>query len=253
MSSSLPRWPDGYDRLVLTEVDSTNAEAARISDTLAAPTWILALRQTSGRGRRGRAWTDPPGNFAATLVMRPDKGAADAALRSFVAALALADALTQATGRAEAITLKWPNDVLLNGAKVAGILLETAGQGGQMSPLAVGIGVNLAHAPDAASLLPGALPPTSVLSATGAALDPETFLQLLAAAFAEWEQRLTTYGFDPLRRAFLDRAARLGEVITARTGRDTLTGTFTDIDAAGALVLTTAQGRHTVQAAEIYL
>ncbi len=248
----MPDWPVGYDRRVFAEIDSTNAEAARLAPLLAGPTWLLALRQTAGRGRRGRAWADPPGNFAATLVLRTGGDAAAAAQRSFVAALALADALTQATARPEAITLKWPNDVLLNGAKVAGILLETAGQGKALSPVAIGIGVNLAHAPDAALLEPGALPPTSVLSSTGAQVDPESFLSLLAPAFAVWEQRLVTHGFAPLRRAFLDRAARLGEPVTARTGTDTVTGTFTDIDATGALVLTTLHGRRTVQAADIF-
>lgn len=234
------------------EIDSTNAEAARLAPALAGPTWLLALRQTAGRGRRGRAWADPPGNFAATLVMRVEGDAVAAAQRSFVAALALADALTQATGRPEGITLKWPNDVLLNGMKVAGILLETAGQGGVMAPLAIGIGVNLAHAPDATALETDALPPTSMLSATGAQLDPETFLALLAPAFADWEARLGTHGFGPLREAFLDRAARRGEIITARTGRSTITGTFSDIDATGALVLTTRRGRQAVQAADIF-
>jgi BirA family biotin operon repressor/biotin-[acetyl-CoA-carboxylase] ligase len=252
LSSRLPEWPAGYDRRVYPEIDSTNAEAARLAPTLAGPTWILGLRQTAGRGRRGRAWADPPGNFAATLVMKPEGDAAAAALRSFVAALALADALTQATGRPEGIMLKWPNDVLLNGAKVAGILLETAGQGGVMAPLAIGIGVNLTVAPDADALESGALPPVSVLSATGAQLDPETFLDLLAPAFAAWESRLGIHGFDPLRRAFLDRAARLDEPVSARTGTETITGTFSDIDATGALVLTTPRGRRTVQAADIF-
>ncbi|WP_243721833.1 biotin--[acetyl-CoA-carboxylase] ligase [Meridianimarinicoccus aquatilis] len=252
MSSNTLVWPTGYDRRVLSEVDSTNAEAARLAPTLAGPTWILGLRQTAGRGRRGRVWSDPPGNFAATLVMMPKGEPAQAALRSFVAALALADALTQVTARPEAISLKWPNDVLLNGAKVAGILLETTGQGGQMSSLAVGVGVNLTHAPDLDTLEPGAVSPTSVLSATGANVDPETFLCLLGSAFAHWEDKLVTHGFAPLRLAFLDRAARLGEPITARTGRETFVGTFTDVDAHGALVLTTAKGRQTVQAAEIF-
>lgn len=238
--------------MVLEETDSTNAEGARIAGTLAVPTWILALRQTAGRGRRGRAWADPGGNFAATLVMRPEGSAADAALRSFVAALALHDALATATGRPESLSLKWPNDVLLNGAKVAGILLESAGQGGRMSPLCIGIGVNLVAAPSRASLEPDALEPTSVLSATGARITPEEFLGILAPAFAVWEWRLTDHGFEPLRTAFLDRAARRGEVIRARTGTETLSGTFADIDATGALVLVTAKGRVAVPAAEIY-
>ncbi|WP_193141756.1 MULTISPECIES: biotin--[acetyl-CoA-carboxylase] ligase [unclassified Meridianimarinicoccus] len=245
-------WPDGVGRRVLAEVDSTNAEAARLAPELSGPTWILGLRQTAGRGRRGRAWQSAEGNFAATLVMRVPDGPAAAAQRSFVAALALQDALAEATRRPEAIRLKWPNDVLLNGAKVAGILLESSGQGGAPGPLCVGIGVNLAQEPDAGTLEPDALAPTSVLSATGIRISPEEFLDLLAPTFATWETRLTTYGFDPLRRAFLDHAAKLGEVITARTAKDSLTGTFTDIDATGALVLTGAKGRVVLPAADIF-
>lgn len=179
-------------------------------------------------------------------------GPTAAAQRSFVAALALDDVLSKATRRPEAISLKWPNDVLLNGAKVAGILLETSGQGTHLSPLCVGIGVNLVEAPEATALEPEAMMPTSVLSATGIRLTPEEFLDLLAPAFADWDARLTTYGFDPLRRAFLNRAAKRGEVITARTARDSFTGTFTDIDADGALVLTGAKGPVTLPAADIF-
>ena len=94
--------------------------------------------------------------------------------------------------------------------------------------------------------------PTSVFSATGARLSPEEFLDLLAPAFAAWEEKLATFGFAPLRSAFLSRAARKGEVVTARTGRETLTGTFADIDATGALVLRTAKGPVAVAAADIY-
>ncbi|MCA8884221.1 MAG: biotin--[acetyl-CoA-carboxylase] ligase [Rhodobacteraceae bacterium] len=219
---------------------------------ITGPIWILGLRQTAGRGRRGRNWLSAEGNFTATLAMRVSGGPAAAAQRSFVAALALRDALADATRRPEAITLKWPNDVLLNGAKVAGILLEATGQGAQLSPLCVGIGVNLVASPDVEALEQGAMAPTSVLSATGIRLTPEEFLDLLAPAFAAWDARLTTFGFDPLRRAFLNHAAKRGEVITARTARDSITGTFTDIDADGALVLTGPKGRVTLPAAEIY-
>jgi BirA family biotin operon repressor/biotin-[acetyl-CoA-carboxylase] ligase len=122
-------WPEGVGRRVLQTVDSTMAEGARIAHSLAGPEWLLALEQTAGHGRRGRAWASPPGNFFASLVMRPDGPPAAAALRSFVAALALREAFIAATGRAEALSLKWPNDVLLNGGKVAGILLESVGAG----------------------------------------------------------------------------------------------------------------------------
>ncbi|SFK54521.1 biotin--[acetyl-CoA-carboxylase] ligase [Shimia haliotis] len=246
-------WPQGYGRRVLAEVDSTNAEAARIAPELAGPEWILGLRQTSGRGRRGRPWADPTGNFAATLIMRPAETPDQVALRSFVASLALHEAFVNATGRSEAFALKWPNDVLLYGGKVAGILLESAGfSGGSVSHIAIGIGVNLIHAPDAANVEQGATRPVSLLSETGAEVDPETFLDLLAAAYAHWETLFTTYGFEPIRTAWLARAARLGEVITARTTRDETTGTFETVDSQGNLVLNTAKGRVAIPAADIF-
>ena len=141
-------WPEGYGCRVLARVDSTNAEAARIASQLSGPEWILALDQTAARGRRGRVWAHPAGNFAATLVMRPTESTERVALRSFVASLALSEAVIAATGRAEGVTLKWPNDVLLNGGKLAGILLESAGAGGHVGHFAIGIGVNLKTAPD---------------------------------------------------------------------------------------------------------
>ncbi|OSP54537.1 biotin--[acetyl-CoA-carboxylase] ligase [Pseudoruegeria sp. SK021] len=252
MSSKTPAWPDGVGRRVLAEVDSTNAEAARIGADLAGPTWILALRQTAGKGRRGRPWADPVGNFAATYISRPTTGPEGAALRSFVAALALADAVSDLSGRADAITLKWPNDVLMNGQKLAGILLEYVGAAGHNGLLSIGIGVNLINSPDVTGLENTAFRPTSVLDAAGVQIDPETLLDHLAPAFARWEAQLDTFGFDPIRTAFLARAARLGEVITARTGREELTGTFESIDQTGALVLVTASGRISVPAADIF-
>lgn len=245
-------WPEGYGRRVLSKVDSTNAEAARIAAELPGPAWILALEQTAARGRRGRPWVNPKGNFAATLVMRPSEPAGKVALRSFVASLALFDAFVATTGRAEGFSLKWPNDVLLNGGKVAGILLESAGQGGGLSHFAIGFGVNLRQAPGADEVEPGALQPVSLLSGTGVAIGPEAFLELLAPAYARHEAKFTTYGFAPIRAAWLERAARLGEVITARTTRDDFTGTFETVDEAGNLVLTTAKSRHAIPAAEIF-
>ena len=115
---------------MLAEVDSTLNEAARRFDTLRGPTWILALHQTAARGRRGRDWRHPAGNFAATFVLPGPLQPATAALRSFVASLALYDAFAAATGRPGSFALKWPNDVLLNGGKVAGMLLETIGPRG---------------------------------------------------------------------------------------------------------------------------
>ncbi|MEL6647143.1 MAG: biotin--[acetyl-CoA-carboxylase] ligase, partial [Pseudomonadota bacterium] len=200
-------WPSGYLRRVLAEVDSTNAEGQRMLGDLTGPTWIMAEKQTAARGRRGRGWAMPEGNFAATLVLQPDEPADQVALRSFVAALALFDALVAVTGRAESFALKWPNDVLLNGGKLAGILLESAGSGGAARHLLIGIGVNLASAPDAAEVEDGALRPVAVLSETGASVDQADFLDYLAAAYAGWEHQFVTFGFAPVREAWLMRAA----------------------------------------------
>lgn len=246
-------WPEGYGRRILAEVDSTNAEAVRIAPELAGPEWVLGLRQTQGRARRGRHWADPKGNFAATLIMRPTERPDRVALRSFVASLALFDAFVDASGRSEGLSLKWPNDVLLNGGKVAGILLESAGVAGSIvSHIAIGIGVNLTQAPDASEVESGATRPVSLMSETGAAVDAESFLDLLAPAYARWETQFTTYGFEPVRTAWLARAARLGEVVTARTSRQETTGTFETVDSAGNLVLNTAKGRVAIPAAEVF-
>ena len=134
-------------RRLLDTVDSTNAEAARMAPHLAGPLWILAGAQTAGRGRRARAWASPRGNFHATLALQPREPADRVALRSFAAALALRDAFVALTDLPQSFALKWPNDVLLNGGKVAGILLESSGAGQGVQHLSIGIGVNLIAAP----------------------------------------------------------------------------------------------------------
>ena len=248
----MPDWPAGVGRVVLPRTDSTMAEAARQAPGLSGPTWICALEQTAARGRRGRAWVNPPGNFAASLVLRPEGTPGQAALRSFVAALALRDALVAVIGRAEGLTLKWPNDVLLNGGKVAGILLESAGTGGRIDTLVIGIGVNLSAAPTAAEVEPGAVPPVSLAGETGVHVTPEAFLDHLAPAHDRWERTFTSLGFAPIRTAWLQGAARLGAPVTARTPRETTTGTFADVDMEGHLVLQTAEGPKRIAAADIF-
>ncbi len=233
---------------MLERVDSTLSEADRVAGTLSSPCWILALEQTAARGRRGRPWSMPKGNFAATYVMQPVEQPEQVALRSFVASLALNDAFVAATGRVESFALKWPNDVLLNGGKVAGILLERTGMG----HLSIGIGVNLADAPATAEVEPGAVAPVSLQGETGVLLTPESFLNLLAPAYAHWEAQFTTYGFEPIRTAWLARAARLGEVIRARTVSDEWTGTFETVDETGQLVLLTAKSRVAIPAADVF-
>jgi len=221
--------------MVLDRVDSTNAEAARRADEGTSPLWIMAEEQTGGRGRRGRPWSSPRGNFHATLLLHPAGPPDLVALRSFVAALALRDACVALTGLPQAFTLKWPNDLLLNGGKLAGILLEGAGQGSGLSHLAIGFGVNLIAAPDPGMVEPGALRPVSLLAETGLCVAPDRFLAALAPAYA--------------RR---DHAARLGQPVVARTGVAVREGIFETIDATGALVLRTPTARLAVPAAEVF-
>ncbi|MEX0340164.1 MAG: biotin--[acetyl-CoA-carboxylase] ligase, partial [Arenibacterium sp.] len=175
-----------------------------------------------------------------------------AALRSFVAALALHEACVAATVQEIGFALKWPNDVLLNGGKLAGILLESASAGRDGGYYAIGIGVNLVAAPQAEHVEPGAVPPVSLKGETGVTVTAETLFDHLAAAYAAWEARFVTYGFAPIRNAWLARAARLGEVITARTGAREVRGLFKTVDEAGNLVLETASGRDVIPAGEVF-
>lgn len=225
------------------------AEAARIAPELEAPTWIIADEQTAARGRRGREWVNPKGNLAATLIYRPNCTAPQAGLRSFMAAIALFEALAMYVDR-DKLSLKWPNDVLLNGGKVAGILLETAGNGPFVDWLSIGIGVNLAHVPH--GVRDAAFPPVSLKSEGGRDATPQEFLIRLASDFATQEAKLWEFGFEMIRNDWLSHAARLGEVITARTTREEIAGTFETIDIDGNLVLMTPEGRCAVPAADIY-
>lgn len=247
-----PAWPEGVARHSLLAVDSTNAYAAKLAPTLSGPAWVLAQEQTAGRGRRARPWASPPGNFHGTLVLRPTEAADTVALRSFAAALALRDAFVAVTGLPQSFALKWPNDVLLNGGKVAGILLESVSAGAGVQHLCIGIGVNLIAAPDAAMMEAGALPAVSLLGETGLRLTPEAFLDHLAPAYARWEATLVAEGFAPLRREWLSHAARLGEPIRARTGTLVRDGIFDTIDATGALILRQPDGPVAIPAAEVF-
>jgi BirA family biotin operon repressor/biotin-[acetyl-CoA-carboxylase] ligase len=184
--------------------------------------------------------------------LQPTEPADQVALRSFAAALALRDACVALTGLTSGFALKWPNDVLLNGGKMAGILLESGGTGGKVSQLSIGIGVNLIAAPTPDQVEPGATPPVSLLAETGSRITPESFLTQLAISYARWEVTFIQNGFAPLRREWLAHAARLGEIIIARTGTQTDTGIFETIDEAGALILKTPHNRRAIPAAEIF-
>ena len=245
------QWPEGVDRIILDSVDSTMAEVRRRADHLVAPVWILAREQTRGTGRRGRVWHSAEGNFSASLLLRPGVEPPQLGLRSFVAALALFDALVAVTGRTDIFALKWPNDVLLRRGKLAGILLESLPGAGTCG-LIVGIGVNLTSAPGADQLEPGAEPPKSLMAETGATVTSDAFLDALAPAFARWEDQLQTYGFAPIRAAWLALAANRGQQMTARVGSQEYKGRFETVDEAGALILKTPEGRRAIAAGDVF-
>jgi BirA family biotin operon repressor/biotin-[acetyl-CoA-carboxylase] ligase len=243
----LTEWPPGVGLVRLSQVDSTNAEARRRAEAGGAehgPLWIMAERQTAGRGRRGRAWETLEGNLAATLLLRPQ--ASPPAQLSFAAALAVAE-MAAVFAPLAAITVKWPNDVLADGRKLAGILLE----GGPPLPnkgwLAVGIGVNLAHFPDGTEF------PATSLAALGVAPPaPDAALAVLAARFAHWQGVWERDGFAPLRAAWLARAEGLGRPVRARLPHEERQGTFEGIDAAGALLLQEPGGVRAISAGEVF-
>jgi len=224
-------WPDGVRLAVHEALDSTNEEARRLAlGGERGPLWIMAREQTAGRGRRGRSWVSERGNLFATLLTRAAQPIA--AQFAFAAGLAVAGTVDAYCPRAD-VSLKWPNDVLLRGQKVAGVLLEALNG----NTLAIGIGINLAHHPDATEF-----PATSIAAFTGSAPDPDDVLRRLARHMAAWYEVWQTKGFVPVRAAWLQRAAGLHKPVTARLeGRD-MDGVFEDLDQDGALMLRDAAG-----------
>jgi BirA family biotin operon repressor/biotin-[acetyl-CoA-carboxylase] ligase len=215
------------------ELDSTNAEARRRAEAGAGgPVWITAAVQTAGRGRRGRAWSTTKGNLAATLLLTTDRAPAEAAQVSFVAALAAADLADACLGEGAA-RLKWPNDVLIHGKKAVGILVESGPRADSRLWLAVGIGVNLAHAP------PNVERPATAFAEHMAAPPPtpRAALDVLAERFEAWRTAWSSEGFAPIARAWTVRALGLGERCEARLPTRTVAGVAEGLDLDGALRL----------------
>jgi BirA family biotin operon repressor/biotin-[acetyl-CoA-carboxylase] ligase len=224
-------WPDGIGLRRFDSIDSTNDEARRLARTgERGPLWIVAREQAAGRGRRGRAWISQRGNLFATLLTRAAQPVA--AELAFAAALAAGEAISVLAPSSE-VTLKWPNDVLLNGKKAAGILLEGLGE----DALAIGIGINLVHHP-----LDTEFPATSIATATGSAPDPDDVLLKLAGRMAAWYEIWREQGFTPVRAAWMSRAAGLGHPIRARLEGNEMAGLFEDLDMDGALLLRQSSG-----------
>jgi len=238
--SRAPVLPDGWTLVALDTVGSTNDEAAQLADAGAPEgTVVWSREQTGGRGRRGRVWASPVGNLAGQSILRPDCPAQRAAELGFAAALAVADIVP--AGRE--VRVKWPNDVLVDGGKIAGILLESAiGQTGQVQHVVAGIGVNVGFAPQ----LPEMRYPGSALGGSvEAALEKLT--AALAARLAEWRRE----GFETVRAAWLAKAGPLGAEVDVKLGEGLVRGRFAGLDREGALLLDTAAGPRKIVSGEL--
>jgi BirA family biotin operon repressor/biotin-[acetyl-CoA-carboxylase] ligase len=213
----------------LAEVGSTNDWLLARAETLADGHWVIADRQTAGRGRRGRAWRDGAGNLMASVLVKA-KGPVQQL--SFVSAVALRHAMAPVP-----VQLKWPNDLLLGGRKVSGILLERAGPA-----LVIGFGVNIASAPADVDR-----------PATAIGGDVASLFAALRQQFAHWRGLWQAQGFAPIRAAWLEAACGLGQRIEVRLGHEVLQGRFAGLDDEGALLLDLPSGaRRPIHAGEVF-
>jgi BirA family biotin operon repressor/biotin-[acetyl-CoA-carboxylase] ligase len=222
--------------IVLEEVGSTNTEAFKRAEAgERGPLWIVARRQTQGRGRSGRSWGSEPGNLYASLLQTIACPPSAVHQISLLAGVAVVDAIRAVAGggRIDGLRLKWPNDVLIGQAKCVGILPEcVAGADGKAVTAVVGIGINLAwHPADIGK-------PATHLAAYGVGVTPDAMLQALAPAMQKW---IDTWqggvGFAQVRAAWLERAGPVGEAATVDTGAERIAGTFLGLDSEGALLL----------------
>lgn len=228
---------------VLSTTGSTNADllAAARGGALEG-VWLRAERQTSGRGRLGRAWSSPPGNLYASTLVRLRAQDPPAPGLALVAGVSLEEVAAAYAGAA-AFMLKWPNDLLAGGAKLAGILLEREGEA-----VVVGFGVNLAGHPqlDRAT--------TDLATLTGAAPDPHAFCTDLAQAFARWLARWRGEGLEPVRRRWLSRASPSGTALATTGAHGRVEGLFDGLEPDGSLRLRRADGRvEIVRAGDVQL
>jgi BirA family biotin operon repressor/biotin-[acetyl-CoA-carboxylase] ligase len=232
-----------YDQLA-----STNDEAKRLAEEGGREGLVVrAARQTAGRGRQGREWVSEEGNLFMSILLRPEVAMGQAATLPFVAAAALADTLAPKMDQTGRLTLKWPNDVLIDERKVSGILLESGGSR-QGLWVVVGIGVNIATYPSET------LYPATSLKEAGIDWTAESLTESYLRAFGNLYQTWVGHGFSPIRKAWLRRAARLGQEITVARGGERVTGIFEDVDETGALRLRLSGGREQIiTAGDVFL
>jgi len=231
----------------LDETDSTNEEARRrFRAGEIGPLWIAAKRQSTGRGRRGRAWADLSGNLYCSGLYSLKCSPGEAAQLSFAAALAASE-VCQTVLPGRTVKVKWPNDVLIEGQKVCGILLESADSPGQIVQLVVGIGINIMAAPDIAER------PAVSLVHLGADLNAAAAFEQLVERFEYWRSVWAREGFAPIREAWLARAHGVGQRCLVRLDKETLEGVFTGLSEDGSLILELAGGqRRLISAGDVF-
>ncbi|MEP1207889.1 MAG: biotin--[acetyl-CoA-carboxylase] ligase [Rhizobiaceae bacterium] len=240
----------GWRHLALDRVDSTNAEALKLAgEGDPGRLWISAASQNAGRARRGRSWVSEPGNlYASLLLIDPAESAALATL-PLVVSLALYEAVLEASPQLQGrLKIKWPNDLLLDGKKLSGILLEAQPDPHGRLAVVIGCGVNCRHFPD------NPLYPATSLLAAGVDLAPQELFSHLAPSMARqlrvWAEGR---GVSIIRRDWLDRCHGLGQEIVARFADHELQGRFVDLDQNGLLMLCDKMGQmHNISAADIF-
>jgi BirA family transcriptional regulator, biotin operon repressor / biotin---[acetyl-CoA-carboxylase] ligase len=235
----------GDKLLVFDTIDSTMDEARRCFEpSLATRLWIVAGEQGAGRGRQGRQWQSPPGNLHMTLLLPTHTPLRDQPKVGFVAGVALARAVSSLLPDETNLRLKWPNDLLLDGAKASGLLLEGLGQG---AAIAIGIGVNItAHPPDTP------YPAAHLRMSTPDITRESLFAKLATALVEELDLFANGSGFSLTRQRWLARAAHLGQSIRVRQGETSLEGIFRDIDTEGRLMLETSGGLARIDAGDVF-
>lgn len=246
-----PPLPAAYRCRALDSLDSTNAELQRRAAAgEAAGLIVRAGRQTAGRGRLGRDWQSPAGNLYFSLMIDVKAAPAVAAQLSFVIGIAVADSINGVLGGAGKALLKWPNDVLIDGRKVAGMLLETAADrpAGEGLRLIIGVGVNILTFPPDVRLAA-----TSLRGAGARFDDADRLMRIIVDGFETWRGIWLAHGFAPVRTAWLERAANFGAAITVSRGNSVLAGRFVGLDADGSLRLEDDKGApHVIKAGDVY-
>lgn len=231
---------------IFDDIDSTSAEARRRMERGAPPSfYILGLRQSAGYGRRGSQWVQAEGDVAVTFVTASDAPAERVAEWSFIAALAARDALAAFAPEAP-LELKWPNDILADGGKIAGLLCEYRPARAGEADLAIGVGVNIVSKPQLAEY-----PAARLLDLIPTAPTPVEFVRTLDVALAARRAQWREGGFAAIRADWLGHATGVGAAIRVRTPAGDIDGVFEDIDRAGALILSTGGERRSIAAGAI--